>query len=198
LLGLLGIVVAAAGPGRDLALLERIARRDGRALRALYEVHSSRALAVALRVLRDRADAEDVVQETFVEVWKRAAEYDPARGSAVAWLVTIARTRAIDRLRARASLARAEGAAANAQLELPAAAPEALEVVEQRRARERIAAALESLPAEQRRAIELAYYEGLTHREIAARTGDPLGTVKTRVRLGMEKLAALLQKEGRP
>ena len=153
-------------------------------------------MAIALRVLKDRTEAEDVVQETFLEIWKRAAEFDANRGGADAWIVTIARSRAIDRLRSRDSAARAATASAT-PAPLPRAAPP-LELAEERQNRERIAAALATLPSEQRAAIELAYFEGLTQREISERTGDPLGTVKTRVRLAIEKLAAILEGGGPP
>jgi RNA polymerase sigma-70 factor (ECF subfamily) len=192
LFGFLGIVAAAGLGPRDLEILERIARGDARALRTLYDLFGGKVLAVALRVLRDRADAEEIVQETFLELWRRAREFDPKRGSPGAFLVTIARTRAIDRLRARGSLDRAHVSAGVAARDDAQAEPVPLELVEQRRDRERLQKALDELPAEQRTVIEMAYFEGLTQREIATRTGEPLGTVKTRVRLGMEKLAGWL------
>ncbi len=147
-------------------------------------------MGVALRVLRERADAEEVLQETFIEVWRRAREYAPSRGSVEAWLLTIARTRAIDRLRSRAARGRmaeavsAEPAQAGPKLPdmLSATAEDAM----------RVQAALCALPVEQRMALELAYWEGLSQTEIATRTGQPLGTVKTRVRLALLKLAGLL------
>ena len=192
LFGFLGIVASAGMGPRDLEILQRIARGDSRALRTLYDLFGGKVLAVALRVLRDRADAEEIVQETFLELWRRAREFDPKRGSPGAFLVTIARTRAIDRLRARGSLDRAHASAGVAARDDAPAEPVPLELVEQRRDRERLQQALEELPAEQRTVIEMAYFEGLTQREIATRTGEPLGTVKTRVRLGMEKLAGWL------
>jgi RNA polymerase sigma-70 factor (ECF subfamily) len=176
----------------DLALIRRAARGDHQALHGLYERHAARAMALALRVLHQPTEAEEVVQESFFEVWRRAPEYDPVRGSPQAWIFTICRTRAIDRLRSRAAGARVlsqQDADANV-----ASSP--VEGAEQRQARERIDAALSQLPAEQRRVLELAYFEGLSQSEIAGRTGEPLGTVKTRVRLGMEKLASLLSELG--
>ena len=141
-----------------------------------------------LRIVTNRTESEEVVQDTFLEVWRRAAEYDPRRGSPIAWIVTIGRTRAIDRLRARGAqermLAQADAA--------PTSARSPAELTEGREARERVQAALAELPAEQRRVLELAYFEGLSQSEIAKKTGDALGTVKTRVRLGMEKLSATL------
>jgi RNA polymerase sigma-70 factor (ECF subfamily) len=168
-------------------MLRRVARQEAEALRALYEKHASRVLAVALRVLRSRADAEEVVQETFLEIWRRSPEYDPRRGTPLAWMSTIGRTRAIDRLRSRGARERTLSLVAPpvATTPSPQAAAEAGEL------EARVQLALKGLPSEQRRVLELAYFEGLSHSEIAKETGDALGTVKTRVRLGMEKLAAV-------
>jgi RNA polymerase sigma-70 factor (ECF subfamily) len=139
--------------------------------------------------LHDRAEAEDVLQEVFLQVWRRASDFDEARGRAFTWLVTIARSRALDRLRAAASRMRlAEGVAQTPRDDTGDAALDALKsetgaVVRQ---------ALAELPDEQRRTLFLAYFEGLTQVEIAARLGDPLGTVKTRMRSGLIKLRELL------
>jgi RNA polymerase sigma-70 factor (ECF subfamily) len=150
-------------------------------------------MSVAQRVLGARSEAEEVVQETFVQVWRQASTYDARRGGALAWITTIARSRAIDRLRSRAA---AERVVASIDDPAPASAPiPPLEAAEQRQVRERVIAALAELPAEQRSVLELAYYEGLSQSEIASRLGDPLGTVKTRVRLGLAKLATLLDAE---
>jgi RNA polymerase sigma-70 factor (ECF subfamily) len=176
-----------AVPPNETDLLARLARGDARALKALFDAHGPQALAVALRILRSPSEAEEVVQDTFVEVWRRGAEYDASRGGPIAWILTIARTRAIDRLRARDSSARTE--AQVAAQPAPPRAPSALELVERRQERERVQAALAALPEEQRAALELAYFEGLTHREIADRTQTPLGTVKTRLRLALEKVS---------
>jgi RNA polymerase sigma-70 factor (ECF subfamily) len=184
---LMAKVVPEARIRPEQGVLDRLARGDASALRSLFDTHGGQALAVALRVLRNASEAEEVVQETFVEVWKRAAQYDGTRGGAQAWILTIARTRAIDRLRSRDSAQRAAHAAAIEPAPPRAAVP--LELVEQRQDRERVALAMETLPAEQRAAVELAYFEGLTHREISEKTQTPLGTVKTRMRLALEKLA---------
>jgi RNA polymerase sigma-70 factor, ECF subfamily len=159
----------------------------GEALRLLYRECGGRVMAVALRILGDRAEAEDVVQETFLELWRRAATYDAARSAPATWAVMVGRSRALDRLRSRTTAARAS--------ELSALDPSfrlAVEPVEARQDRERVRRALDELPPEQREALDLAYYEGLSHGEIAARTGLPLGTVKTRLRLAMAKLQASL------
>jgi len=153
------------------------------ALRALYDECGAKVMALALRILRDRAEAEDVVQETFLELWRRAETYDAKRGTLPAWAVVVARSRAIDRLRVRLSGARMKEVqrreALFSEVHPPTDAGE-------RRAK--VLSALADLPREQREAVELAYFEGLTHSEIAARTGEPLGTTKTRVRLAMQKL----------
>jgi RNA polymerase sigma-70 factor (ECF subfamily) len=194
-LGLISSFVAPAlmsGREDDRRLLGRIARGDSNALRQLYGKVSDRAMAIALRVLKDRAEAEDVVQDTFLEVWKRAGQYEPSRGGAAAWIVTIARSRAIDRLRSHGRSARAVQGNAT---EPPPPSPDGPDLAAQRRDRERVLGAMSSLPAEQRRVIELAYFDGLTQTEIASLLQEPLGTVKTRVRLAMAKLADLLGDE---
>ena len=181
---------------RDRELLARVARGDVAALRSLYDQHAPRAITIAFRILRNREEAEDIVQETFLEVWRRAAQFDPGRGGAVAWVVTIARSRAIDRLRARSIAGRTIASAAEeAEAMSPVAPPTPALEVERRRDERRVAAALGALPPAQRRTIELAYFEGLSQSEIAAKNDCPLGTVKMRVKLAMAKLAALLGDE---
>jgi RNA polymerase sigma-70 factor (ECF subfamily) len=163
------------------------------ALRVLYDEHVGRAMAIAMRVLRNEPEAEDVVQEAFLEVWRRAEQFDDRRGGVAAWVVTIARSRAIDRLRSTGTSSRAVEAASGALIPTPEILP--CEQVERRRDELRVAAALDQLPPEQRQAIALAYFEGLSQSEIASRTGNPLGTVKMRVKLAMAKLAKLLRVE---
>jgi len=188
--------VKASERARDRELLGRVAAGDVAALRTLYDEHAPRAMAVAIRILRNAPDAEDVVQETFLELWRRAPQFDAARGGAVAWVVTIARSRAIDRLRAAATAERAvEGAAAAAEDVAPPAVPTPDTEAERRRDQQRVASALGALPSEQRLTIELAYFEGLSQSEIAEKTGSPLGTVKMRVKLAFAKLARLLKED---
>jgi RNA polymerase sigma-70 factor (ECF subfamily) len=179
---------------RDRELLARVARGDIGALRALYDEHAPRALAIATRVLRDQNEAEDIVQETFLELWRRAPQYDVRRGGAVSWVVTIARSRAIDRLRSWGAAGRALTNAGDLATPTPLPLPHA--EAERRCSETRVAAALGALPPEQRQTIELAYFEGLSQTQIAARTGNPLGTVKMRVKLAMKKLAILLKDDG--
>jgi RNA polymerase sigma-70 factor (ECF subfamily) len=194
LCGYKGVVDESAASARgaaadEAALFARVVRRDASALRVLYDRHGAKAMAIAVRILHSSSEAEEIVQETFVEVWRRAPEYDRARGSASSWIAAIARSRAIDRLRSRGTADRTARDLAR-EPEAPATSP--LEDVEHRRWRERIQSALGTLPDEQRAVLEQAYFEGLTQREIADKTGQPLGTVKTRVRLALEKLGQLL------
>lgn len=171
----------------DPELLARIARCDGAALGAFYDRHGGLALAVAARVLGDRAEAEDVVQEVFVRVWSEAARFDPARGTALSWLLSSTRNAAIDRLRRRGARERAvERAAGERDLVTPPPGVSTEDVDE------RVRAAVRALPEDQRRTIELAYFDGLTQTQLAARLEQPLGTIKSRIRLGMQKLRAAL------
>jgi len=173
----------------DASLIERVIARDAAAIAELYDRHSRLLFGLVVRILRDRGEAEDVLQEVFLSVWTRAQTYKPALGSPAAWLVGIARNRAIDRLRAtgvRLHTLEVSQAAAVRTLESPAAQDD--------RQRD-VARALDALPPEQRVLIENAYYLGLTHSELAARFGLPLGTVKTRVRTGMLALRQQLSED---
>jgi RNA polymerase sigma-70 factor (ECF subfamily) len=174
----------------DDDLLHAIARGDETALAACYDRYRVILFSQILRILNDRQEAEDCLQEVFLQVWRRARDFDAARGRAFTWLVTIARSRALDRLRASGSRLRlATEAAQMPRDEIGDAAAEAV----QSEAGAIVRTALAALPEEQRRTLLLAYFEGLTQTEIAARLGDPLGTVKTRMRAGMIKLRELLK-----
>jgi RNA polymerase sigma-70 factor (ECF subfamily) len=172
----------------DFDLMRGIASRDQSALRELYDRHSGMIYALALRILRNAGEAEDVMVDVFFEAWEKFDRYDSARGSPLTYLTTLARSRAIDRLRSRAS--------ADARLKLadvddvaPIAAqggPLDHSLDAERRAT--VSAALDQLDPQQRRAIEHAYYEGLSHSEIAEKLGKPLGTVKTWIRTGLIRL----------
>jgi len=189
------VPVGLSDRARDRQLLARVSKGDVEALRTIYERHAPRAVAIAYRILRDRGEAEDVVQETFLELWRRSSQFDPDRGGAIAWVVTIARSRAIDRLRATGTAGRTIASASASEGLVPLALPLPSDETEQRRNVARVATALSALPDAQRETIELAYFEGLSQSEIAERTGTPLGTVKMRVKLAMAKLAALLKEE---
>ncbi len=173
----------------EQALIDRIVLGDEAALRELYGLLAPRGYAIALKVLRDPAEAEEVLQDTFLEVWRSAIRFDPARAAADRWVGTMVRTRAIDRLRKRGSRDRMLAAAALVP-EVKRPSPEDQLATSQIGVRVR--KALAELPIEQRRALELAYFEGLSQSEIAATTATPLGTVKTRMRLAMIKLAETL------
>lgn len=171
----------------DVLLVGRIAARDAAAFAAFYDRQASRALGLLLRMLGDRPEAEDVLQEVFLQVWQQADRFRPQRSSPRGWVLLLARSRALDRLRSRQARRRREErtAADRGDDRSEAAGTERLEAEERA---ERLGSALEGLPGEQRRAIELAFFEGLTQSEIAARVGAPLPTVKSRVLLGMNKL----------
>ena len=173
----------------DLSLLQRIAARDTAALAELYDRHSRLLFGLILRIVRDRGEAEEILQEAFVRVWTRAETYDAQMGGPLPWIVRVARNCAIDRLRARRvratvdapaiDLAAVEAAAPATDIQTPEAAVLML------RGGGALTDALAGLPAEQRRLIEAAFFEGYTHSELAQRFGLPLGTVKTRIRAGM-------------
>lgn len=173
--------------------MARVEARDADALAALYDRHGGRLLGLAQRILGAGGEAEEVVQEVFLFAWRSAAAFDPMRGNVLTWLMIAARSRSIDRLRARRPASRPEIRSLEEVTE-PPAAPDDVEAASQSRQWEGICrAAVSSLPEDQRRALELAYFEGLTHQEIAEKTRSPLGTVKTRVRLGLMKLRERLR-----
>jgi len=180
----------------DRALLRGVAAGDKEALGQLYARHSAVLFALALKVLSDRAEAEDVLQEAFVQVWKTAGSFDEGRGKPIGWLIMLTRSRAIDRLRSRKTRARvAESMARDVVQAAEARSP--ADEASASEAQQAIRAGLKSLPPEQRAAIELAYFGGLTQFEIAQQLGQPLGTVKTRIRNGMMRLRELLGSAGR-
>jgi RNA polymerase sigma-70 factor (ECF subfamily) len=174
----------------DSELLHAVARGDEAALASLYDRYRLILFGLILRILHSRPEAEDILQDVFIQVWKTAANFDESRGRPFTWLVTLARSRAIDRLRALGSRQRVADEA------MQEAAPESVSDSEadalQSEQREVVRDALRELPSEQREALVLAYFEGLTQTEIAARLNAPLGTVKTRMRSGMIKLRELL------
>ena len=175
----------------DGELIQRIVARDESALAALYDRYSGMLCAVVTRVLRDASAAEEVLQDVFYQLWRNATQFDPSRGSLPGWLLVAARNRAISRLRRRNP--GDAGDDPEETLMNRIALPNSLEnAAEQRQMLGKVKAVMESLPAAQREAVELAYFEGLTHSEIAERTREPLGTVKTRLRSALETLRRTL------
>ena len=172
-----------------------MASGDGAALRTLYDQHARGVFSLAVRILRSQQDAEDLVQEVFVQAWRQAIRYDPGRGTVAAWLLVQTRSRAIDQLRSRRARPKgtdAEGVLAQQRDPSDGAY---VEVVRLEQA-DAVRRALDGLPHPQRAALELAYYEGLTHAEIAAQLEEPLGTVKTRIRQGLLRLRDALTTSG--
>lgn len=180
----------------DAALVAAMARGEERAASVLYDRWAAMLLAVAARITRDRSEAEEVVAEAFVQAWRAAGKFEPGRGSVAAWLTTMARSRALDLVRARGRRHRHE-AAAGEEPNLPIShgqGPAAPDVpVEAGERRQAVRAALAELPDPQRRALELAYYQGLSQSQIAEELGEPVGTIKTRTRLAMQKLREALR-----
>lgn len=179
----------------DEALMDELAHHDARALEELYVRHRPVLRGVVLRVVNDELDADDVLQEVFVQLWTRPAYYSAEKGKPLGWLITLARRRAIDRLRQRAAYRRATD-----RFEVEVAQP--VHSVQDRQAlegaafqgdvKELVGAALLRLPEKQREVVELAFFGGLSHRQIATSMELPLGTVKTRIELGLRKLSSVL------
>ena len=173
------------------ALISRVAQGDQSALSSLYDSTSRLVYGLVLRIVNDASSAEEVLLDVFSQVWRQASQYDGKRGAPLAWMMTIARTRAIDRVRStRQELQRKDPLDAVQTARSEEADPEEDSVISERRLIVR--QALAGLAPEQRQVIELAYYSGLSHSEIAATLGQPLGTVKTRTRLGMMRLREAL------
>ena len=173
------------------ALIRRVADGDQSALTELYDATSRLVFGLILRVVTDRSSAEEVLLDVYTQVWRQASSYDSKRGAPLAWLMTIARTRGIDRLRAgKHENQNRDSLDAIGEITATTASPEADSVSAERR--RLVRSALDTLSPEQREVIELAYFSGLSHSEIALKLGQPLGTVKTRTRLGMIKLREML------
>ena len=174
-----------------------MASGDEGAAATLYDRHSGVMFALALRIVGERADAEEVVLEAFMQAWRAAKAYDVSRGAVRSWLAMMTRTRALDLVRGRGREARAVERATSLLVDEPVAMSAAPahpeEVLDGSVRATAVASALDGLAPPQRAAIELAFFEGLSHSEIAARLAQPLGTVKTRIRLGMAKLRDALR-----
>jgi RNA polymerase sigma-70 factor (ECF subfamily) len=173
----------------DVALIRRMCDADETALGALYDRWMRSLYSLVFHLLKDADEAEDVVEETFWQAWRKASSYEPSRGAVSTWLLTIGRRRALDRLRAKGRrreepLTRESGAVAD----MAAPGPDPSAAAEASERRTHVLAALRELPEEQREVLDLGYFQGLSQTEIAEATGQPLGTVKTRMRLAMQKL----------
>lgn len=184
-------------PDNDVALMAALAAGDERAAAMLYDRFTPMLMAVAFRITRSRTDAEEVVLESLEQAWRQAQRYERSRGSLEAWLSVIARSRAFDRVRVdqrrTRRLVSADDQPGGAFLEAHDEGASPNEAAEASDARRLVAQALAALPAAQREAVELAFYDGLSHSEVADRLGEPLGTVKTRIRMGMIKLREMLR-----
>ena len=178
-------------PTHEIDLMRRIGAGDSEALAEVFDAHSPLVLGLLFRILGRRSEAEEILQEVFLQVWMQAERYDPDRASPRGWILMLARSRALDRLRRRESSRRREEEVSGGAefLAVHPLGTERLEAVERR---SRITSALSLLSADQRHCIELAFFEGLTHTQIAERLQAPLGTVKSRILLGMNKLRQTL------
>lgn len=169
----------------DLALVTAIRSADQSAMAALYDRYSPIVYSVALRILQDTGAAEDVLQDIFMQLWRNPGAFDASRGNMGAWLAVITRHRAIDALRRRRPENDIDEVVVSVEPDLATEA-------DRSRAMDKVRGALQSMPSTQRSALEMAYFEGLTHSEIAEKTGEPLGTIKTRIRTGLLSLRRVL------
>ncbi len=172
----------------DVLLVGRVRAGDREAFAALFDRHAPVVLGLLVRILGSRPESEEVLQEVFLQAWRQSDRYDPARSTPRGWLLVLARSRALDLVRSRESRKRREAVTSVA----PEIAPVGTDGLEERERQEQVSSALGLLPSEQRRCIELAFFEGLTHTQIASRLDAPLGTVKSRIHLGMSKLRQVL------
>jgi len=180
----------------DAALMPRIAAGDGDALALLLDRHSSVVLGVLFRMLGARGEAEEVLQETFLQVWMQADRYEIGRSSPRGWILMLARSRALDRIRRRDSQRRRDEESGEEQVRMSPNSPVGTDRLEAAERRSQISSALGQLSPDQRSCIELAFFEGLTHTEIADRLAVPLGTIKTRIRAGLQRLRDVLRPHG--
>jgi len=177
----------------DGELLSRLHQQDVTSLEAIYDRYSGYVHALALRMLGRREEAEEVTQDVFWQLWKGRIRYDPERGRFSAWLLTIARSRALDRLRSSRRRPPGEPLAPESPDRVSASPEQNAYLAERRR---RVQTALGGLPEAQKQVIELSFFQGMTHSEIADRLGAPLGTVKSRIKMGMDKLKSNLREVG--
>jgi RNA polymerase sigma-70 factor, ECF subfamily len=180
----------------DREMIERIGRGDQSAFSALYDRLSRPLYSLALRMLGDAGDAQDALQDVFLQIWSRAATYNPEQSTVFSWTVLLTRSRVIDRLRARKRRLRVVDSAAgdeDADVADASTMESAADTADKNDEAARVRSVLNNLPSEQREAIELAFFGDLTHHEIAARLGEPLGTIKARIRRGLLKLRERLR-----
>ena len=181
-------------PSLTSELLARVGKGDVEAFAQCYEQSSSVLFTLALRILNNRDEASELLQDVYIEAWRKAGSFDPKRGSPMAWLITLTRSRAIDRLRGSASRGRnLTDSIEETSDDLPSALPDPLDTHALEELRMLVMEAFNDLPVPQQEAIELAFYGGLTHAEIAAKLDKPIGTVKTRIKLGMNMLRCALR-----
>jgi len=180
----------------DRGLVQAIASGSPEALGRLYDQYGGIVFALARRIVARVEDAEEVVQDVFAQVWRQAARYQASRATVAGWIVMLARTRAIDRLRARRARPDEDRAVEASTLTFPSASPDPEHVALSAEHAAHVKEAYAALPDPQRSLLDLAYYEGLSHSEIAERTGVPLGTVKTRIRTAMEALRQKMEVTG--
>ena len=181
----------------DVALVRRMVDMDEAALGALYDQWNRSLYSLVLHLLQDANEAEDVVEETFWQAWRKSSSYEPSKGAVSTWLLTIGRRKALDRLRARKRHREEFVGLSGTLSDLVSGEPDPLQNLEIAERRKSVRAALRELPAEQREVLELGYFNGLSQSEIADVTQQPLGTVKTRTRLAMQKLREPLSLHGR-
>jgi RNA polymerase sigma-70 factor, ECF subfamily len=175
----------------DIQLMDRIATGDREAFARMFDRHSPAVLGLLLRILGSRSEAEEILQEVFLQVWRQAGRYESSRSTPRGWMLVLARSRALDSVRSREARQRREIEVSTdgGSSESP---PIGTDGLEERERKQQVSSALGLLPPEQRRCIELAFFEGLTQTQIASRLDAPLGTVKSRIHLGMNKLRQVL------
>jgi len=177
----------------DAALVRRLLQKDVSAFEQLYDRHSRAVYSLVLRILRQAGTAEEVVQDVFLQLWRNAGQYDASRGPFIPWLLTLARHRALDTLRLKSERQRRREDQTEELPPVVAAPPEFEKQLDEKRFAEKVRTLMSFLNPQQRRAIELAYFEGLSHSEIAAALKEPLGTVKSWIRNGLLRLKEGLQ-----
>ena len=180
------------GQPSDAELMEQLIRREPEALEALYDRHARAVYSLVLRIAQHAASAEEIVQDVFLQLWRNAHLYRAARGPLEPWLFTLARNRALDHMRLKREKQRRREETLDFE-PLACAGPNPESIVDRERRAERVRALMKSLPQQQRQAIELAFFEGMTHSEIARALGEPLGTVKSWIRTGLLRLREALQ-----